>query len=92
MYFGRRPGALVADDVTATQIEPRYDGETLVAFGYAIDLERAGTAIDSVLLGPLYYTRRDLRRPASSSTRQERCTPGSLRGAGRPRRGDCHHP
>lgn len=57
MYFGRRPGALVADDVTATQIEPRYDGETLVAFGYAIDLERAGTAIDSVLLGPLYYTR-----------------------------------
>lgn len=57
MYFGRRPGALVADDVTATEIEPRYDGETLIAFGYAIDLERAGSAVDPALLEPLYYTR-----------------------------------
>ncbi len=57
MYFGRRPGALVPDDVTATQIEPRYDGETVIVFGYAIDLERAGSAIDPALLEPLYYTR-----------------------------------
>ncbi|MDD3071101.1 MAG: STAS domain-containing protein [Methanoculleus horonobensis] len=57
MYFGRRPGAVVADDVTATEIEPRYDGETLIAFGYAVDLERAGSAIDPALLEPLYYTR-----------------------------------
>lgn len=57
MYFGKRPGGLVADDVTATDIEPRYDGETIVAFGYAIDLERARAAVDPVLLEPLYYMR-----------------------------------
>jgi|GEM_PF-809616 len=57
MYFGKRPGALVADDVTTTEIEPRYDGETIIAFGYAIDLKRAGSAVDPALLEPLYYTR-----------------------------------
>ncbi len=57
MYFGRRPGALVADDVMVTEIEPRYDGETLIAFGYAIDLERAGSTFDPALLEPLCYTR-----------------------------------
>jgi anti-sigma B factor antagonist len=57
MYFGKRPGALIPDDVTTTQIEPRYDGETLIAFGYVIDLERAGSAVDPALLEPLYYTR-----------------------------------
>jgi anti-sigma B factor antagonist/stage II sporulation protein AA (anti-sigma F factor antagonist) len=57
MYFGKRPGGLAADDATATDIEPKYDGETLVAFGYAIDLERAKTAVDPALLEPIYYTR-----------------------------------
>ncbi len=57
MYFAKRPGALAADEVTVTEIKPRYDGETLIAFGYAIDGARAGSSFDPAVLEPLSYTR-----------------------------------
>lgn len=57
MYFGKRPGSLAADAVTATDIEPRYDGETLIAFGYVVDRARAESALDPAVIEPLTYAR-----------------------------------
>lgn len=64
MYFGMRPGALAAERVIATDIEPRYDGETLIAFGYVIDRTRAESVFDPAVLEALFYTRPGA--PASS--------------------------
>jgi len=49
------PAAFIPDSATAVRVDPGYDGDTLIAFGYAVDISRAEASADSGAIEPLYY-------------------------------------